>query len=231
LTVLVTRPEPGASATASVLEELGHVPVLAPCLTIERPPPRLPPPEQISAVLITSGQALPSLPESFHQHPLLAVGDATAERAREAGFTTVISASGRAEDLAALVIQRCDPKAGFLLLACGAGQSIILAKTLRKAGFMVHRRVVYISRPVPGLTAAARHLLETGKANRALFFSPETARRFVAIIRREKLEHKIRPIIAIAISAAAAAALRVLPFAEIRTAMAPDQPHMLAMLS
>jgi uroporphyrinogen-III synthase len=230
LTVLVTRPEPGASATASALSGLGHVPVLAPCLTIERLVPKLPPPEQCSTLLVASSQALTGLPASFHHHFFLTVGDATARRAREAGFTNVASAGGTAEDLAALVTQRCDPAAGFLLLACGAGHSIILAKTLRDAGFMVRRRVVYRSRPVPRLAASARRVLEGGRANRVMFFSPETARRFIALVRREKLEHKLRPVIAIAISAAAATALRVLPFAEIRTAMAPSQPHMLAML-
>ncbi len=230
LTVLITRPEPGASATAEALSGLGHVPILAPCLTIERLMPKLPPPEQCSAVLVASSQALLSLPGTFHHHPFLAVGDATASRARAAGFTNVASAGGTAEDLAALASRRCDPASGFLLIACGAGHSIILAKTLREAGFMVRRRVVYKSRPASRLPAAARRVLEGGDANRAVFFSQETARRFIALVRREKLEHKLRPIVAIAISATVATALRVLPFAEIRTAMAPSQPGMLAML-
>ena len=231
LRVLVTRPEPGATATAEALAALGHIPVMTPCLAIEHPPPKLPPPEQCSAILVASSQALPGLGPEFHQHPLLAVGDATALRARAAGFTNVTSAAGMAVDLAVLGIRSCDPQAGFLLLPCGAGQGIDLAKTMRRAGFMVHRRVVYVSRPMQALSPPAREVLEKGEVARALFFSSGTARRFVALVRREKLEHKLRPVVAIAISAAAAAVLRVLPFAEIRTALAPDQSHMLALLA
>ena len=89
--MLVTRPEPGASETGRRLHVLGHAPLIAPVLRIAALAPRLPPPEAVQAVLATSGNALPAL-AGHRGCRLLAVGDATAARAREAGFGDILSA-------------------------------------------------------------------------------------------------------------------------------------------
>ncbi|HET9147338.1 MAG TPA: uroporphyrinogen-III synthase [Acetobacteraceae bacterium] len=230
LKVLVTRPEPGAAATAAALAALGHHPVLSPCLVIGPSPARLPPPGRCAAVLVASAQALPHLPPDYRGRPLLAVGDATAERARSLGFGQVASASGTAEELAALAMARFRPEDGALLIPCGAGQGLQLARTLRDRRFRVHRRVVYAARPASGLSDAARKALDAGLIDRALFFSRASAESFTTLIRRNAMEPALRNVIAIVISPPVAESLRALPFHEIRTAIAPDQLHMLAML-
>ncbi|WP_298213574.1 uroporphyrinogen-III synthase, partial [Acidocella sp.] len=78
--LLVTRPEPGASATARRLAALGHSPVLLPCLAITPLPARLS--ERPAALIVTSGQAVPALPARLAGVPVYAVGDATAARLR-----------------------------------------------------------------------------------------------------------------------------------------------------
>src|SRR5581483_8714594 len=108
--------EPGASETAARVSALGHRPILAPLLVVQSRNAPLPPPERVQAILVTSGNAVPPLPASHHGLPLLAVGDATAARARAAGFGQVSSADGNAGDLATLVAGRCDPDGDPLLL-------------------------------------------------------------------------------------------------------------------
>jgi uroporphyrinogen-III synthase len=229
--VLITRPEPGASETASRVSAMGLRPVTAPVLEIHTLPSRLPPAARLQAVITASGNALPALPTSYHRLPLLAVGDTTASRARAAGFSRVTSADGDAKALAALAEQICDIQGAPLLLATGSGQGEALATDLRVRGFRVTRRVVYAAVPVPALPEAARQALADGDVATALFFSAETARHFVLLVRRARLHEAIRTVEALAIGQPAAMALKVLPWRRIRVAARPTQDAMLALLS
>ncbi len=227
-TVLVTRPEPGAGETAAALRALGHVPVLAPVLRIE--PMIIAAPRHVAAIAITSGQALAGLPSALRALPLYAVGDASARRAFEAGFRWVESAGGTARDLARLMADRLPPGAA-VLLASGVGNGLDLASDLRAAGLRVSRRVAYRTVPAETLAIAAIAALEADEVDFVLIFSPVSARRFVALVQGAGVEPGLRRVMAIAISAAAAAPLAALSLRGVRIAMAPDQKHMLALLS
>jgi uroporphyrinogen-III synthase len=222
LNVLLTRPEPGASATAARLREMGFAPLLAPCLTIE--PRRSVLPERPAAIVITSFQAVPALPEAYRNIPAFCVGDATAGRLRAAGFSSVESASGDARDLFRLITARRIP--GMHLLAVGERHGMALARQLRAAEISVVRRAVYAARPIRALPAPVQEALAGGNITAALFFSAETARVFT----------RMRPantgtVSAYAISPAVAAALDGLPWAAIHVALAPTEADLLALLA
>jgi uroporphyrinogen-III synthase len=219
LNILITRPEPGASATAARLQTLGHNPILLPCLTITPRPAKLP--ETPAALIITSLQAIPALPAAYATLPVFCVGDATAARLREAGFQTVHSASGDAEDLSRLIIAHHLP--GTHLLAVGERHGQRLASQLRQAGLKNSRRAVYTASPVrtlPGHTATA-----LATAHAALFYSAETARAFTRLT-----PPHTATIAALALSPAVAAPLQGLPWSEIRVAVAPTEADLLALL-
>ena len=224
--VLVTRPEPGASETAKRLLALGYHPTVTPLLQVCRLEPPLP--EDVDAVLVTSGNALPCLPARLHGTPLLAVGNATAGRAQTAGFTRVLSADGDASALAALAKQACQPGAA-LLLATARGQGASLAAELREAGFAVHRRAVYAARPVEHMPEIAAQALHDGGLTAALFLSAETARAFVRLLPPELLP-ALAEVEALAIGQPAAEALRFLPWRRVRVSAKPTQDSILAML-
>ena len=224
--VLVTRPEPGASETAQRLRALGYHPTVTPLLRVDRLEPPLP--EEVDAVLVTSGNALPCLPATLHGTSLLAVGNATAGRARTAGFTRVLSADGDASALAALAKQACRPGAA-LLLATGRGQGAALAAALHEAGFAVHRRAVYAARPVERMPQAAVRALQDGGLAAALFLSAETARAFARLLPPQLLP-ALAGVEALAIGQPAAEALRFLPWRRVRVSAKPTQDSILAML-
>ncbi len=226
-TVLITRPEPGAHETMTRLAQLGRPALCAPMLTITPRPLRRP--GAVQAVIVTSANALPALPDTLHVTPLYAVGDATAARARALGFRHVASAGRDAAALAVLITRRCDPAAGTLLLASGAGQGLPLARDLREAGFAVTRRVAYAATPVTELDGAARAALQSGEIGVAMFFSPATARAFTACILRLGLS--MAGVEALAISALTARALAPLPWRRIRVASHPNQEELVALLS
>lgn len=229
--VLVTRPEPGASDTASRLMELGFEPILAPCLQIRKLPVNLPPSGSVQALLVTSGNAADTLPRSHHALPLLAVGDATTARAGEAGFTDRRSAGGDARDLADLASRVLDPDGPALLLACGAGDGREVAAALRDRGFRVQRRIVYAAEPIATLPPTAIAVLRAGRLHAATFFSAATARHFVRLVTEAGMTRALAKTAALAISPAVALALEGLPWRNVQSAARPTQDELLALLS
>lgn len=203
---------------------MGFEPVLAPALVVAAR--RLGALPRVQAVLVTSGNAIPALPQHLRTVRLLAVGDATARRARAAGFTAVASAGRDAAVLAALAARLLDRREGPLLLAAGEGQGGALAAELRQAGFRVLRRVAYVARPARALPSAARLAMARSAVTHALFFSPASARASVRLLRGLPTAG----ITALAISAATEAALAPLKWAGIRVASSPDQEALLALL-
>jgi uroporphyrinogen-III synthase len=226
--VLITRPEPGAAETAARLAAVGLRAIVAPLFTIESRPIAATPAQ---AVLVTSANALPALPASLRATPLLAVGDATAAKARALGFATVQSAGGDAVALAALAARRCAPERGPLLLASGARQGMALVRDLRARGFTVRRRIAYAARPVAVLPEPAAAALREGGVGAALFFSADAARVFIARLRAALGERAVAPVEALAISRTVAEALRPLPWRRIRVASHPTQDEVLKLLS
>ncbi len=228
--VLVTRPEPGASETARRLAELDHVSVIAPMLGIEALPSRLPPPQALGALVVTSRNGLACLGPAYRHLPLWAVGNATAARARDAGFADVRSADGDAVALAALIAGGMRPSGGTLLLTTARGQGEALCHALRGLGFRVARRATYRARPARELPADAATALRQGRIGAALFFSAETARRFVHLAQAATLGDAMAGCEALAISQAVAVALQPLPWRRIRVAAKPNQDALLALL-
>lgn len=230
-TVLVTRPEPGGAETAARLSALGWQPLLVPALVLAPRRFALPP---CQAVLLTSRAAARALPAPASL-PLLAVGDATAEAARAAGWAQAEAAAGTAEDLARLAAARLDPQAGPLLLAVGQGYALDLAADLRGRGFRVMRRIAYAARPASTLPDPVRDALAAGTVPAAiLFHSPRSARCAITLFREAGHAATIARMAALVISPrvaeAARTALAPLSWRDLRVAARPTEDALLALL-
>jgi uroporphyrinogen-III synthase len=230
LPVLVTRPEPGASATARRLQAMGFAPVLAPLLTIAPLAAGLPSAAGVRAILVASQHAVPRLPDSHRSLPLFAVGDATAETARRHGFAAVHSAEGDAEALARLVTRSLVPQGLPLLLAAGLGQGHHLARLLTENGFAVERHEVYAARPASGLPEPARRLIGARARGQVLLFSRETALCLGRLIQGTELMTGFATLDLAAMSRPVAEAVGDLPWRSIRVAMTPTEQAVLALL-
>ncbi len=227
--VLITRPQPGADETAARVTAMRLVPVLAPLMTIQTLPARLP--ARIDAVVVTSRNALTALPPALRQTALFAVGNATAAAARDLGFERVRSADGDAAALAGLVSRELPELPGRRLLhVTGRAQGHRLDAALRELGCAVHRRAVYAAVPARALALPAREALSAGQVRAALFFSAETAHCFVRLAKRARLEPALRAVEACAIGPLAGVALEALRWRRIRIADRPTQDEMLALL-
>ncbi len=212
----MTRTEPGASRTATRLAARGFEPLIAPVLAVRpiiQPAPDL---TDIAALAFTSpnGVAVFADLTPARDLPVFVVGDATAERARQAGFADVTSASGALSDLAWLIAGAApgrllipgarEPAGDINALLNGAVETVILPvyeATETKAKPPIDFEAVLAHSP-RAATAVARALGRTGGAGR----------------------------LAVAISAAAAAPLAAAGFAEIRTAGEPTDAAVLLAL-
>jgi len=226
--VLVTRPAPGAAASAQALAALGWRAIAAPGLMLASlllsPPPR-----RAQALLVTSAAALRALgPDAPRDLPVFAVGEATAAAARAAGFAKVAAGEGDATALADLVRQRLAPADGSLWLAVGRGYGRDLAAGLRAAGFAVHRRAVYAAVAARSLPEAARQALQAGEVGAALFTSPRGAEVIVSLLRQGGFA--LAGIEAIAISPRVAKTLSGVAWRGLRVATLPTETSLLSAL-
>lgn len=104
--LLVLRPEPGASATAARARALGLEPTVRPLFAVEPVEWQAPDPARFDALLLTSANALRhggAGLAALISLPVVAVGEAAAAAARDAGFgVTEVGNAGVTELLAAL---------------------------------------------------------------------------------------------------------------------------------
>lgn len=208
-----------------MLQGKGLIPVIAPFLHVRTLSPALP--RHVQALLVTSARALETV--TPWATPVLAVGDATAARARQAGFADVTSARGDAAALAALATRTLDPRSGPILLLSGAGQGGAIATALRQAHFAVLRRVTYAATSVSRFPPEATTALRADTLNAAIFLSGETAAAFVRLLPASQIAH-LPGVRALVIGKTTADALKPLPWADIRLAATPTLDDVLALL-
>ena len=149
--VWITRAQPGAARTADRLAALGLEPVIAPLLAIRPLEQAEPDLEGVDVLAFTSinGVAAFAALTARRDRPVLAVGDATAQAARAAGFVDVRSAAGDLSALADLIAVQ----ASGLVLAPGAETpagdiAAEVAARRPEGGVMVRTLPVYRAEPV-----------------------------------------------------------------------------------
>jgi uroporphyrinogen-III synthase len=230
--ILVTRPQPGAADTASVLRARGHEPIIAPLSEIEllsevdanRGP--------WTAIVLTSANGLWGITSTFgwdkkwHGTPIFAVGDVTAKAARAMGFVDVTSAHGDVNNLINLIAARLKPPARLLYLA-GEDRAGDLAGALHGKSFEVDLVVVYrfaAPRILPDPAAAAFN----SELDAVLHFSRAAAEAFLNASRNSNLlELALTKPAHFCISEQVAAPLRHAGAARIRVASRPNQDALL----
>ncbi|MGE0254582.1 MAG: uroporphyrinogen-III synthase [Alphaproteobacteria bacterium] len=230
---LVTRPAEDAARTAAGLAAHGVDGVLAPLLEIEPVAGRGVDLAGVRALLVTSANGARALAAATERRDLLvlAVGDASARTAREAGFRAVEAAGGDVDSLAALVRTRLAPHEGALLHVAGRERAGDLVALLAPDGFTVWRAVLYRARPVEALPDAAAVALRDETLDAVLLYSPRTAGTFVRLVCAAGLAPSCARLAAICLSEAVADVARALPWHRVVVAAAPTEDELFAALA
>lgn len=175
--VWITRAQPGADATAARVRALGHEALIAPLLAV-----RMLPDVEISltgvgALAFTSGAGVRAFAAACEERalPVFAVGAATAEAARRAGFGEVRSADGDVSDLAEAIAAHRESIEGLVLHPGAAELAGDLAGALARAEIGARALTLYETLPLPlspnlvgQLSTVDVALVHSAKGGRAL---------------------------------------------------------------
>lgn len=229
--ILITRPREQAEALAAKLEAKGYAPLIEPLLEVEirtgnamlldvalmRNP---------LAILVTSRQAVEAAAKLSGRRdvPLLCVGEATADYAKEKGFT-VAGFCETAAGLAELTESHFPP--GSLLYLRGEQVSRDLATELSPLGFTLSSLVLYRAVAATSLSDALCSSIAKGELAGALFFSQRTAEVYAELAQSHALESKHRALTAVCMSAPVSHKLSSLPWKSLKVAAKPDERNML----
>jgi uroporphyrinogen-III synthase len=225
--VLVTRPAEDAERTAEALRAAGHEPLMAPLFSLRRLSAVIE--GAADAVFATSANALRFadrvILSGLRGKPLFAVGDATADAARQAGFVDVRPAGGDGESLAGLIRQHMPAGSALLQLA---------GRPRRDEALLLLRDSYKLTTLETYETIAAQHLSDpvitafgTGTLDAALHFSPRATAVFLDLAAEAGLAEQAADLMHVCISQAAADSRLKAP----RIAAAPSLDAMLEALS
>ena len=208
--VLVLRPEPGASATVERARKRGLDAIALPLFEIVRLGWAAPEASGFDGLLLTSANAVRCAGEQLKDLqalPVYAVGEATAEAAREAGFDVAATGDGGVDRLLGSI----DPELKLLHLA-GADRSVPDKPRQEIRSIPVYQAK---SKESADLSVAPNSI--------ALIHSPRAGRRFAELMAGDKASVTIAAISREAADAAGAG------WAGVEVAEAPNDEALLAL--
>ena len=232
MTLLVTRPEPDNEMTAAALRAKGLEVLLSPMLRFEQVAFDVDPEARYGAVVVTSANALRALAghaarESLLELPVFAVGEHTADAARQAGFRDVVAAGGDAAALRDLMVKNVRAKTltktATVLYLAGADLSRDLAGELGDRGFDVVTATSYRMTPVPNLSREVCDAFAAHRIAAVLHYSRRSARAFLEAVRIGGVEISALAILQCCISDAVASILRDAGAPRVAVAQVPDE--------
>jgi uroporphyrinogen-III synthase len=180
--IWITRAQPGADATAERVRALGHEAVIAPLLAVRALEDVRVDLSGVAALAFTSANGVRTFADISPERAIrvFAVGAATAQAARAAGFKLVLSADGDVEALAEGIGQRRGELRGAVLHPGALEPAGDLVGALERQSVEVRRLILYETDPVT-LDAEAAARLVTSDA--VLLHSPRAAQVLAAVLR------------------------------------------------
>ena len=200
--IIITRPEPDATALADRVRALGMTPVMSPAMKIDffTAPVDL---NGIDALAFTSANGVRAFARNHRARdiPTFAVGPATAAQAAQEGFDTIHVAGGDVEALVELIASV--GVNGAVLHVAGAVVAGDLSTALQSHSIPTKRIVLYRSRETALLSDDAVSAIANADENLWIaLFSPRTAGIFVKQIQNQHLEDRLKTVSAACLSRA-----------------------------
>ncbi|WP_340646771.1 uroporphyrinogen-III synthase [Phenylobacterium sp.] len=184
--IWITRAQPAAEATAARVRVLGHEPFVAPLLKVEPVEGVEVDLQGVCALAFTSANGVRAFIEATPDRSLrvFAVGAATAQAVRAAGFRNVLSADGDVEALAEGIAARKRDLKGCVLHPGAAEPAGDLVGALEVHGIEARRLILYDTGPAE-LTAEELAILP--EIDAVLLHSPKAAQALAAMLKEQPL--------------------------------------------
>jgi uroporphyrinogen-III synthase len=220
--VLVTRPRVDAARTAERLAARKHRAVIDPVIEIEALTFEMPG-DSFSAIAFTSANAVrvAAADDTIKKVPVFAVGNRTAEVARECGFENVGAAAGDVNALGEMLAAGLPSGARIVHLA-GEDRAGDLPGRLARSGIAVETKVVYRARVSERLALDTAQAFRDGGIDAVLHYSERSAAAFLRLADAAGISDDIRKTRHLCLSSAVAAPLK-LAGVHPEIAAAPDE--------
>ncbi len=227
--VLITRPIDDAAPLVESLKARGVEAMVEPMMTIRSTEEQSPDLDGAQGLLFTSANGVRGFTTRSDRRDLrvFAVGEATGEAARRAGFENVEVAGGDVVALAALVQAQCKPDGGKLIHVAGTHVAGNLSERLVAAGFTLERAVLYDALSAHQFSVGTVEALRRAEIEAVMLFSPRTAEIFMTLVEQSGGEKGLSAMAAVCLSKAVADRLPGERFRTVVVAAKPDQPAML----
>jgi uroporphyrinogen-III synthase len=221
--IWITRAQPSAEATAERVRALGHEAFIGPLLAVRALENVQADLAGVAALAFTSGNGVRAFTEISGERGLkvFAVGAATAQAARAAGFKSVLSADGDVEALADGIGKRRNELHGVVLHPGAAEPAGDLTGALSRHGVEARRLILYESVPVKLDPEVAALLVQ---ADAVLLHSPSAARVLAGLL-------KVHPAPKLRVLGLSKAVLRPLVRAKVGAKAFPPFPLEAALLN
>jgi uroporphyrinogen-III synthase len=144
------------------------------------------------------------------------------------GFQHILVGAGTAAELVPAIAANLEPAAGVLVYLSGQILAFDLERELAELGFRVERYVVYSMQPATSLSPETIDLLQDDKLDGVILLSPQTAKIFVRLILRHRLQVSVRRLRYFCLSEAVASELSALD--RISTTV-PERPVLAELLA
>lgn len=222
--ILITRPREDAAAFAERLGACGVESLVVPLMEIVFEAGLDLDLRDVRAILLTSANGARALDQlcPTRDLPVFAVGPATAQAARDAGFRDIAVSGGDVVHLAETVRATLPAGPGVLLHVSGSVVAGDLAGRLGRAGYTVRRATAYSARPMTILPQAVRDALTGGAIEGVAFFSPRSAALFHGLIEAAGLGGTLGRLTGYCLSDAVARDLPAPPWGATAVAARPD---------
>jgi uroporphyrinogen-III synthase len=228
----VTRPQADSERTAAALRARGHNVLVAPLMRVE--PLAVDASGGWGGVIITSANAPPAIAANSKcaaliKLPVFAVGQRSADAARQAGFSNVTSAGGDVRDLVRLIAERRADAAAPLLYLSGEDRAADLIGELAAHGIAAEMRIVYraVTSPFPPELIAA---LKAGEIDAVLHYSRRSAENYLAGAAQAGIAEKALAVPHLCLSASIAEPLAAVGASRIAIASRPDEAALIELM-
>ena len=231
--LIVTRPEADAAEMAGRIEAMGHRVSLAPLL--EMRPTGVPLNfAGVQGIVATSRNALRALAdrpqlEIVKRMPIFVVGPASADLARDLGFTNVTAGTGGGRQLLPLIQQTCTTGGGPLLYLSGDAVAFDMGGALAGAGYDVRHQVVYEAVEASSLPGSVVAAIRASEVAGVIVMSARTAKVFVRLVQNAGAGGEAGQLAYLCISQSVADALGE-PKPRVLVADRPTSEEMLALV-
>ncbi|MBP6985419.1 MAG: uroporphyrinogen-III synthase [Alphaproteobacteria bacterium] len=182
--ILITRPLAQSLETGTLLQSRGFNYFCEPMLRIHFQASGEE--EKISVAIFTSAHGVAGIGEDIvSQQPIvIAVGQATAEKAEARGLKNVAYTHGNSQEVYEWICQHIE-KTQTIRHFCGQHHAGEIVSRLQGLGYKADERVVYKAEPVYEISDELECKLNQGVIRSALFFSSRTATVFVENIKQK----------------------------------------------